>query len=131
MFYKYLIIIHYNVGLGRWKTVSVKVVDEEEELAERERLRKEEELTNIAASKVIARNDIIKNHADLYMLQARSHKEQLAAVAASLVNQEQDCDSALMSFDPYNTGVYKGISVRDQVIEDEVRAWHFSLYCLD
>jgi len=84
--------INENTGVGGWSTVSVSVYNEEEEEAKRIAAMQEEEyIKNSVNGKV---NGDYNSTLD-----------------------EQD-DSALAAYDPNNTGVYRGVQIASDVIDD-------------
>eukprot|EP01041_Mallomonas_annulata_P007167 gene7167-14590_t len=87
-----------STGLGAWTTVSVKITTDEEEEEERR-------LFQVAAAEE-------KEAEKLKMLKTSA---QLAQDLA-----EMETDSALAAFDPYNTGMYKGIKIGAEMIETDL-----------
>lgn len=82
-------------GLGKWQTVSVRVVDEEQEQREHEEAREamlEDQNTHSFAISSKSKAAVALGQED-----------------QGVVNQ----DSALAAYDPYQTNLYKGVRLQD------------------
>ncbi len=94
--------ISETTGIGKWQTVSVTIVDEEEERIKQKEREVEEEKER-----------------------ARELEEEKIANERVLLDVENEED-ALSSFDPYNTGVYRGIVVSG-IAQQSAEVWFLFL----
>mmetsp|Transcript_26612 Transcript_26612/g.39541 ORF Transcript_26612/g.39541 Transcript_26612/m.39541 type:complete len:395 (+) Transcript_26612:60-1244(+) len=79
--------VEESTGLGKWQTVAVREVNEEEERKKQQQREKEAEKQRAKAMKASLEED------------------------ARALAEAGEGDDALSSYDPYNTGVYRGIAV--------------------
>lgn len=84
-----------STGLGAWQTVSVRIVTEAEEEAERRACEAEAKEEESNAANVVTRK-ALQDHTN------------------------EEADSALAAFDPYNTGLYKGVQIGKEIIETDI-----------
>lgn len=84
-----------STGLGVWQTVSVRIVTEAEEEAERKACEAEAKEEEESAARRNTRK-ALEDHTN------------------------EEADSALAAFDPYNTGLYKGVQIGREIIESEI-----------
>lgn len=101
-------------GVGKWQTVSVRIVNEEEEYERQKQQEIEDQKEEEQKREVWP----VLSYPDSPIPQEEKIKND------NLLLDAGDVEDSLSSFDPYNTGIYRGVDIsgRNVVVRQEVSA---------
>jgi hypothetical protein len=116
--------VHETTGLGKWQTVSVRIINEEEEY-ERQRQQEIAEQEEFEQQKQVPPSLLPPPSLclmELLMLIACSLLKEQKKINENVLLEAGEVEDSLSSFDPYNTGIYRGIDIsgRNAVVSQEV-----------
>ena len=115
--------VHESTGLGKWQTVSVRIINEEEEyerqrqqeIADQEEL---EQQKQVSLFHCLSISLCLNTAISLSVFLSKEQKK----VNENILLEAGEVEDSLSSFDPYNTGIYRGIDIsgRNAVVSQEV-----------
>lgn len=119
--------VHESTGLGKWQTVSVRIINEEEEyerqrqqeIADQEEFEQQKQVSLFPCLSLCLNTAI-----SLSIFPSKEQKK----VNENILLEAGEVEDSLSSFDPYNTGIYRGIDIsgKNAVVSQEV--WYSSFH---